>query len=461
VSAPAHTPSSAVPHVALEARVLAVADRVLPYLGPGLALVLGLLALGRRSLDVGEAAAVAAARGSFSDVVERALSDDPARAGYLALLQPVVAWNDGEHWVRLPSVVAALVAAIAVYRLGRRVAGRHAGAAASVILATSLGVVLLSRSVGPLALALAAMLLSSALFARAVEHGNVLWWAVYAVSAALLPLTHPIAAAALGAQILALVAARREVNLRLAVPAVAVATVECALFLAAAAIDRADAPDGAGPLELGDLGVGIGRAVGWSPVVVGLAVWGTIVLFRRAEQGDGLWKPVLVVGLAVVPLAAVALAGIGLPVFPRTALTVAAAGVCLAAGVGVVSIRDRALRLVTLCALAVVGVAALVTAATHETREDWRAAARIVQGKTTARDTVVVLPARARAAFAYYAPEIRTSLVGRGEGVTVVVAGDPATGVAVARQVVAPPRYALLSVEPAGSRLVVQRWVRP
>jgi mannosyltransferase len=461
VSAPAHTPSSTAPHVALEARVLAFADRALPYLGPGLALVLGLVALGRRSLDVGEAAAVAAAQGSFSDVVERALSDDPARAGYLALLQPVVAWNDGEHWVRLPSVVAALVAAIAVYRLGRRVAGRHAGAAASVILATSLGVVLLSRSVGPLALALAAMLLSSALFARAVEHGNVVWWAVYAVSAALLPLTHPIAAAALGAQLLALVAARREVNLRLAVPAVAVATVECALFLAAAAIDRADAPDGAGPLELGDLGVGIGRAVGWSPVVVGLAVWGTIVLVRRAQLGAGLWKPVLVVGLAVVPLVAVALAGTGLPVFPRTALTVAAGGVCLAAGVGLVSIRDRALRLVTLCALAVVAVAALATAATQETREDWRAAARIVEGKTTARDTVVVLPGRARAAFAYYAPEVRTSLVGRGEGVTVVVAGDPATAVAVARQVVAPPRYALLSEEPAGSGLVVQRWVRP
>ena len=274
MSAPAHTPSSAVPHVALEARILAVGDRVLPYLGPGLALVLGAVALGRRSLDVGEAAAVAAAQGSFSDVVERALSDDPARAGYLALLQPVVAWNDAEHWVRLPSVLAAVVAAIAVYRLGRRLAGRHAGAAASIILATSLGVVLLSRAVGPLALALATMLVSSALFARAVERGNPVWWAVYAVSAALLPLTHPIAAAALGAQVLALVAARREVNLRLAVPAVAVATVECAFFLAAAAIDRADAADGAGSLELGDVGAGIGRAVGWSPVVAALAVWG-------------------------------------------------------------------------------------------------------------------------------------------------------------------------------------------
>jgi mannosyltransferase len=461
VSAPAHTPTPAAPHVALETRVLAVTDRVLPYLGPGLALLLGIVALGRRSLDVAEAAAVAAAQGSFSDVVERALSDDPARAGYLALLQPVVAWNDGEHWVRLPSVVAAVVAAIAVYRLGRRVAGRHAGAAASVMLATSLGVVLLSRSVGPLALALAAMLLSSALFARAVEHGNIVWWAVYAVSAALLPLTHPIAAAALGAQILALVAARREVNLRLAVPAVGVATVECGLFLAAAALDRADATDGAGPLELGDLGVGAGRAIGWSPVVAGLAVWGAVVLFRRAEHGAGLWKPVLVTGLAVVPLAAVLVAGVGLPVFPRTALTVAAGGVCLAAGVGLVSIADRALRLVTLAALVVVAVAALATAATHETREDWRAAARLARAKTTARDTVVVLPARARAAFAYYAPEMRTSGVGRGEGVTVVVAGDPASAVAAARPYVAPPRYALLSEEPAGSRLVVQRWVRP
>jgi mannosyltransferase len=441
--------------------VLALLDRVLPYLGPGLAVVLGAVALGRRSLDVGEAAAVAAAQGSFSDVVERALSDDPARAGYLALLQPVVAWNDTEHWVRLPSVAASVVAAIAVYRLGRRVAGRHAGAAASILLATSLGVVLLSRTVGPLALALAAMLVSSALFARAVEQGSVLWWAVYAVSAALLPLTHPIAAAALGAQILALVAARREVNLRLAVPAIGVATLECAFFLAAAAIDRANAVDGAGPLELDDIGVGVGRAVGWSPVVAGVAVWGAIVLFRRAEPARGLWKPVLVGGLAVVPLVTVLLAGIALPVYPRTALTVAAGGVCLAAGIGLVSIRDRALSLVSIGAVAVVAVAALATAATGETREDWRAAGRIVQAKTTARDTVVVLPARARAAFAYYAPEIRTSLVGRGEGVTVVVAGDPKRAVAGARQVVAPPRYALLSEEPAGSRVVVQRWVRP
>lgn len=447
--------------MAVEERAIAALDRALPYLGPGLALVLGLVALGRRSLGVDEATAVAAAHGTFTDVVERALADDPARAGYLALLRPVVAWNDAELWVRLPSMVAAVVAAVAAYRLGRRLAGRHAGAAASIVLASSLGVVALSRTVGPLALALAAVLLSSALFARAVERGNVLWWAVYAVSAALLPLTHPIAASALAAQILALAAARREVELRLAVPAVALATLECAFFLTAAVLDRADAANGAGPLELRDIGVGVGRAAGWSPIVAALAVWGVIALHRRSSGGAGRWKAVLVGGLALLPLAAVLVAGVALPVFPRTALTVAAGGIALAAGVGLVAIPDRGLRLASAATVGVVAVAALATAAAETPQEDWRSAARLAQAKTTTRDTVVVIPERGRIALAYYAPELRTSLVGRGEAVTVVVAGDPDLAVAAARQVVSPPRYALLSEQKAGSGLVVQRWVRP
>jgi mannosyltransferase len=439
-----------------------VLDRVLPYLGPGLALVLGLAALGHRSLDTDEAATVVAARGPYSDVVERALTDDPARAGYMALLRPVVAWNDSELWVRLPSVVAAVVAAIAAYRLGRRLAGRYAGAAASLVLASSLGVVLLSRTVGPLALALAAMLLSSALFARAVERGNALWWAVYALSAALLPLTHPIAASALAVQVVAIVVARREVELRLAIPAVALATLESLFFLTAAVVDRADAADGAGPLSLHEIGLGVGRALGWSPVVAALALWGVIVLVRRAHaSGTGLWQPVLVAGLAVMPLASVLVAGVALPVYPRSALTVAAGGVALAAGVGLVSISDRGLRVASAAAVAVVAIAALATAAAEGPKEDWRAAVRLVRAKTTARDTVVVLPERSVAAIAYYAPELRTSLAGRGDAVTVVVAGAPARAMATARPVVSPPRYALLSAKEAGSALVVQRWVRP
>ena len=201
VSAPAHTRTPSDDSDAVAGRLLAALDRALPFVGPALAAVLGVVALGRRSLVVDEASLLAAARGSFSDVVEHAISNDPAKAGYLALLQPVAAAGDSEVWLRLPSVIAGVVAAVAAYRLGRRLAGRRAGAAASIVLATSVGVVSLTRTVGPLELGLAAMLVSSALFARAVERGNAFWWAVYALSAVLLPLTHPIAVSALAAQL--------------------------------------------------------------------------------------------------------------------------------------------------------------------------------------------------------------------------------------------------------------------
>ena len=165
-----------------------------------------------------------------------------------------------------------------------------------------------------------------------------------------------------------------------------------------------------------------------------------IVLVRRSHaSGTGLWQPVLVAGLAVMPLVSVLVAGVALPVYPRAALTVAAGGVALAAGVGLVSIPDRGLRLASAAAVAVVAIAALATAAAEGPKEDWRAAARLVRAKTTARDTVV-RPAReiARPRSPTTHPTLRTSLVGRGEGVTVVVAGAPALAVATARPVVSP-----------------------
>jgi mannosyltransferase len=460
VSAPAHTSTGVGESSAVAGRALAVLDRTLPFLGPGLAAALGVVALGRRSLTIDEGATLTAADGAFSDVMHRAFSNDPATAGYLALLQPIASRADAEVWLRLPSVLAAVVAAVAAYRLGRRFAGRNAGAAASLILASSIGVVSLSRTVGPLALALCAMLVSSALFARAVEDGNALWWALYAVSAAVLPLTHPIASSALAAQLVALAFAWRHVDRRLALPAAAIAVVECGFFLTAATLDRADAPDGAGPLALSDVGAGAGRALAWSPVVAALALWGIVALYRDADDRRR-WRAVLVAGLVAMPTVFVLAAGIGFPVYPRVALTVSAGGAALGAGVGLFAIRDRGVRLATGAAVAVVAVAALAVGALHDQPQNWRAAAKLVRTSASPQDTVVVLPQRARPVFSYYAPDLRLSDVGRGEAVLVIIAGDPARATASGREVVARPRYALLSEEPAGTRLVVERWIRP
>jgi hypothetical protein len=154
-------------------------------------------------------------------------------------------------------------------------------------------------------------------------------------------------------------------------------------------------------------------------------------------------------------------AGIALPVYPREALVVAAGGIAVATGIGLAALTDRGLQVAALIAVAVVAVAAFVTAGLREPVEDWREATRIARIGASPRSSVVVLPARARAAFAYYAPDVRTAVAGRGDAATVVVAGDPAAAVAAARTVVSPPRYALLEERRAGSRLVVQRWVRP
>jgi hypothetical protein len=154
-------------------------------------------------------------------------------------------------------------------------------------------------------------------------------------------------------------------------------------------------------------------------------------------------------------------AGVALPVYPRAALTVAVGGLALGAGIGLFAITDSGIRLAAGAALAVVAVAALGTAALRDQPENWRAAGQLVRARATPSDTVVVLPARARAAFSYYAPELRLSRLGRGDAVLVVVAGDPGQATASGRQVVSPPRYALLSEEHAGDDLVVQRWVRP
>ena len=111
--------------------------------------------------------------------------------------------------------------------------------------------------------------------------------------------------------------------------------------------------------------------------------------------------------------------------------------------------------------LAAIALGALVAGAVREDPEDWRAAVALVRRQQSPSDTIVVLPERARPAFAYYAPDLRVGRVGRGEAVSVVVAGEPGDATATARAVVSPPRYALLSQDASGRRLVVQRWVRP
>jgi hypothetical protein len=94
--------------------------------------------------------------------------------------------------------------------------------------------------------------------------------------------------------------------------------------------------------------------------------------------------------------------------------------------------------------------------------KDWRALAAAVERVRSDSETVVVVPARARAVIAYYAPAL--PLIGhvRGSGGWVAVVADTPDGaIAAARPVVTTPRYALLRQFAYGDGLRLQHWVRP
>jgi hypothetical protein len=112
--------------------------------------------------------------------------------------------------------------------------------------------------------------------------------------------------------------------------------------------------------------------------------------------------------------------------------------------------------------LALVAGATLAVRAAQTPSEDWRALAKAVKRVRGPRETVVVIPQRSRAAFAYYAPAVKVIGHARNDGAWVaVVAGTPAGAIAAARPSVRTPTYALLRQFRYGSDLRLQHWVRP
>lgn len=432
-------------------------ETVAPLAGTAVAVVLGLILVGRRPLTVDEASAIVDARGSVEAAIERSLEHNPGAVAHQALLALVTGDERSEWAARLPSVAAVGLAALLALWLGWSLGGRFVAVIASVLVGSATGSLVAAQSARPHALALAAVALSSALFAWAMTRGHVLRWGAYATATATLPLVHPIAAAAVVAHLAALVVHRHHVKWREAAPAYVLVVAAAGLFLGASALERANA-EPADPLSLRDLGEGIGLAAGWNVVLVALAVFGIVCLARDPGRR---WIAVLTGGLALAPVGALLVAGSAFPVVPDRALVVALPALAVAAAFGVAELADGRLRLAVGVAVGVIAVAGAAWWFTAPPREDWRGAARLVSGQTGPGDTVVVIPSRARSAFMLYAPNERFASEARGNEAWVVALGDSSSAAAQARSVARPPRFALLDERAFGSDLTVTHWVRP
>ena len=424
-------------------------------------LLLGLVALGHRSLTTDEAASLAPADGPLGTVISRIAHEHPGGAGQLLLVKLATALGHDERSLRLPSVLAVATAAGLLVVLGTLLLGRLAGLVAGLALAGNAGVVEASREARPYAVGLLGIVLATLLLVWALERGGGLRWLPYAVVAAALPFTHPLAASVLVAHGAALITLRRP-GLWPAGTAIVAAGVTAAGLLAWMAADRHDDPDAARTLDLARLGHGLGHAIGWNPVLAVLAAGGLFALFARRGRDGGWWRGVLVAGLVAAPAAATLLAATGLPVFSG-ALVLAAPGVALAAGAAVTLISGDARLLWG--GLALLGVACVTTIAVllaAAPQEDWRALAAAVERVRRDDETVVVVPDRSRAAFAYYAPDVQVIRFARNQGAWVAVVADtPSGAIAAARPAVSTPRYALLRQFRYGNGLRLQHWVRP
>ena len=91
---------------------------------------------------------------------------------------------------------------------------RVGGLVAGLAFAVNAGVIEASREARPYALGLLGVVLATLLFVFALERGGGWRWIPYAVVAAVLPLTHPLAASVLAAHGAALIALRERPDLR-------------------------------------------------------------------------------------------------------------------------------------------------------------------------------------------------------------------------------------------------------
>ena len=115
----------------------------------------------------------------------------------------------------------------------------------------------------------------------------------------------------------------------------------------------------------------------------------------------------LVAGLIVAPVVATLLAAAVVPVY-MGALVLCAPGIALAVGaVAPILARTHGLLWAGVALLAVAGAATIGWRLTRPATEDWRALAAAVERVRQPPETVVVVPDGARAAFAYYAPDVR------------------------------------------------------
>lgn len=366
----------------------------------GVVLVLGLFRLGAPALWVDEAFTAKAVRNTLISPL------DQYHWFYYALLTPWTALAGDAEWaLRMPSVVASMVACGLLVVVGRRLFDRRVGLVSGLLLATSPFLVMWSQQARGYSLVLVGSILSTLLLLIALERGTRMSWACYGLAFSLVFALHPVSALVL-VPAHAVAAWRQRGKLLphgLLAPCVIVV-----LGIPWAAARAKQTPVDSW-LERPSLDVAVRTLLdvsGMGGVGVFLAVVGLVVLWRSGLVDRASWLGVW----AFVPFALAFVLSFARPIYLDRYLISAAPAFALLGAVALLRVNRRiavALAAVVVAATAV-GLADWYRTS-HEGNwrgEGWRDAVALVDARRGEADAVVVVPWWANPAATYYGARV-------------------------------------------------------
>jgi len=365
----------------------------------GVALVVGLIRLGRPSFWMDESLTALEIQWSY----DRAL--DGYYWLYYSIEKPWAAVaGSSEAALRFPSVLGTMVACALLVVLGRKLFDRRIALVAGVLLALNPFVVKWSQQARAYTLLLAVSVLAILLLLRALERGTRGAWALYGLAFSAVIIWHPPAGVVLAPTHLLLVSQRRE---RILPHGLVAAVVIMVLGVPWAA-------------QIAMRSTGEGVAMNWltfpTPEVIAralldvsgaaglgvlLALGGLWLLHRAGDVDRAAWLATW----AFTPFVVALLISIARPIFLDRYLIVASPAFALLAAVALVGVGRRARVMLATALVAAVGVGLWQWYSTDEGNwrgEDWRSAVGTVLERRADADAIVVVPWAAHAAAEYY-----------------------------------------------------------
>jgi mannosyltransferase len=356
----------------------------------------------------------------FSQVPLREQLDNLVRPGwngplYFMLLRGWLALvGESEFAARFSSLLAGTLAVPLTWVVGRRMAGRATGAIGAALVALSPYLVWYAQELKMYALVLSLGLLSTYLYWRALDEGRWGWWIGHIVVTSLAMYTHILAVLILLPQALWFLVDWRRYRPRwrgwlvdmaaLTLPYLPLAAWQVPVLLS-------DFQTGHPFFPLDDmvrvlfLAFSRGVATPWGPVPVSMAAFLFLLLGGLALRTRNGYRGVLPLALwLAVPVLAVYLISLGMPIFTdRYLIYVAPAyALLLARGLEAIGGRSRPVQVLVAALLVFFLAQGWWTQATQPVKSDFRGAARLVAKGYGPGDLIVFQIPYGRYTFEYY-----------------------------------------------------------